>query len=606
MERKLRYYENIFEKELEMAKWRPRSTEFVDQDLWGDGESLPPLVKLFAQARGFKSNKEFDSWLNPKLLDLRDPFLLKGMTSAIERLVRAYKNNEIVALYGDFDLDGTSALALLDRAFSVFGFKNYILYQPARLAEGYGFHVAAVENLKDKGVKLIVTVDVGTTALLAAKKCSELEIDLIITDHHLPLQELPEAYSFINPNQEECTAGLGHLCGVGVAFYLIWALRRMLIQEKMILESQLDMRDLLDCFVIGTLTDMVPLIAENRVLVKHGLHRLAQTSRWGLRLLLDELSLWGRELSSQDVAIRFAPKLNALSRMELGLKPLDIFTAGTMEEAEILISKVLRQNEMRMQLQSDAEFHAKEEALKWETESFIFVCSKEFHRGIIGLVATRLSQIYQKPSFVGAISNDGIVVSSARTPSGIGSVNLVKVLEYASLYLHRFGGHTSAAGFEFQFEQFENIIQNFKDYFLDLDKTEVEHEIVYDLQVSLNDVNASLMKWLDSIGPFGQAFEIPLFYFSGVRIVSVKKLKGAHLRLSLAENDSRIDGLLFSPSENQLEVVQNNSVVDILAELQWNYYQNQKSIQLLVKEVRRPIFQSIQQVKIDTLVIKEI
>jgi single-stranded-DNA-specific exonuclease len=575
----------------------------VDQDQWGEVSELPPLIKTFAQARGFNSCEAFNAWLNPKLQDLKDPFLLKGMKKAVERLLQAYKNNEIVALYGDFDLDGTSALALLDRAFAIFGFKNFIVYQPSRLAEGYGFHIHAVEALKEQGVQLIVTVDVGTTALAAAKKCADLGIDLIITDHHLALKELPQTFSFINPNQEECTAGLGHLCGVGVAFYLVWALRRVLIQEKCITESQLDMRELLDCFVIGTLTDMVPLIAENRVLVKHGLHRLAQTPSWGLRLLLDELNLWGRDLSSQDVAIRFAPKLNALSRMELGLKPLDIFTAKTMEEAEALISKVLQQNEMRVQLQSEAEVLAKVEAQNWENEPFIFVCSKEFHRGVIGLVATRLCQLFQKPCFVGAISDEGIVVSSARAPSGVGSVNLVKVLEYASLYLHRFGGHTAAAGFEFQYDQFDSIVQNFKDYFLNLNNEESVHEVIYDIQLQLSDVNLHLMKWLDSIGPFGQAFENPLFYFPEVNISNIKKLKGGHFRISLKSGHTCVDGLLFSPSDKQIDALQSNSVIDILAEPQWNYYQNQKTVQLLIKELKRPTFK---QSEIRDIEIKEV
>jgi single-stranded-DNA-specific exonuclease len=573
-----------------MANWRPRSSEIVDHSEWG-ADDLPPIIKVFAQSRGFKNRNDFNNWLNPKLQDMKDPFLLKGMDKAVERLILAHKKNEVVALYGDFDLDGTSALALLDKAFSSFGFKDLIVYQPSRLAEGYGFHVHAVEALKEKGVKLIVTADVGTTALAAANRCVELEIDLIITDHHLPLNDLPKTYSFINPNQEECTSGLGHLCGVGVAFFLVWALRRTLINEKIISEAQLDMRELLDCFVIGTLTDMVPLIAENRVLVKHGLHRLANTSRWGLRLLLDELNLWGRELSSQDVAIRFAPKLNALSRMELGLKPLDIFTAKTMEDAEVLVSKVLKQNEMRVQLQSEAELFAKEKAQSWDKEPFIFVCSNEFHRGVIGLVATRLCQVFQKPSFVGSISDEGIVVASARAPSGESSVNLVKVLEYASLYLHRFGGHASAAGFEFQFEQFDNIVQNFKDYFLDSGKEEIKHEITYDMQVQISDINPTLMKWLDSIGPFGQSFENPLLFFPEVTISSLRKLKGGHIRLTLKGIDSSVEGLLFSPSDKQKDALECATVVDILAEPQWNYFQNQKSVQLLIKEIRVPSFQ---------------
>jgi single-stranded-DNA-specific exonuclease len=583
-----------------VGNWIPRISV-----KWEEATELPPVIKAFAEARGFKSQNEFNAWLNPKLQDLRDPFLLKGMSTAVERLLSAFKNNETVALYGDFDLDGTSALALLERAFSVFGFKNLIVYQPSRLSEGYGFHVHAVEQLKEKGVQLIVTADVGTTALPAANKCSELNIDLIITDHHLPLQQLPSSHSFINPNQEDCTSGLGHLCGVGVAFYLVWALRRKLVNENLIAETQLDIRELLDCFVIGTLTDMVPLVSENRVLVKHGLLRLAQTNRWGLRLLLDELNLTGRDLSSQDVAIRFAPKLNALSRMELGIRPLDLFTAKTMEDAEVLISKVIEQNQMRVQLQADAESVAKNEAQKWENEVFIFVCSKDFHRGIIGLVATRLSQIYQKPCFVGSISDEGIVVASARAPSGVGSVNLVQVLEYAALYLHRFGGHASAAGFEFQIEQFEAIIKHFKEYFLDQNKSEGDPDVTYDIGLKINEINPQLMSWFDRIGPFGQSFENPLLFLSGLKVLNIKNLKGGHYRINLTDGNTKIEALLFSPSDSQINTLQNNFEIDILAEPQWNYYQNQKRVQILVKELRKSLNLSIKSELVQFSEVKE-
>jgi len=554
------------------------------ESLWD--ERIPEKIRELAQARGFLDNKSFQAWTQPRLSDLRDPSLLLNMDKAIERLVSAYDQQEKICLYGDFDLDGTSALALLKTAFSQLGYSNFILYQPSRLIEGYGFHVKAVEALHEKGVTLIITADVGITAVEAAKTCQSLGVDLIITDHHLPAAEKPQAYALINPNQGECTSDLGHLSGVGVAFYLVWSLRRKLVQLGKVAESALELKELLDCFVIGTLTDMVPLRDENRVLVKHGLLQLSKTKRPGMRYLLEELGLDGRPLTSQDVAIRFAPKLNALSRMELNLRPLDLFIVESADEAKSLISQVLTQNEMRVSLQSEAEQLALRMAKDWEDKPFIFISDASFHKGVVGLVATRLSQVCQKPAFVGSLSEEGIVVGSARAPQNW-SGNLVSVLGQASLYLHRFGGHAQASGFEYSLSQKDEIIKILENY-LTLSTGHAPEAIVhnYDVGLTLDQISPTLMTWVDHLGPFGQTFEVPVFKLSGVEIVAIKNLRGGHRRLELAWKGIRQEALMFGPSEEQLSLLNLNFFVDLLVEMQWNYFKNRKTIQLLVKAIR--------------------
>lgn len=550
-------------------------------------ERIPEKVRELAQARGLSDSKSFQAWTQPRLSDLRDPMVLLNMDKAIERLVVAHSRCEKIALYGDFDLDGTSALALLRTAFQQLGYKDFILYQPSRLIEGYGFHVKAVESLHaNKGVQVIVTADVGITAVEAAQTCRHLGIDLIITDHHLPAAEKPDAFALINPNQGNCTSQLSHLCGVGVAFYLVWALRRKLIQLGKVSESALNLKDLLDCFVIGTLTDMVPLKEENRVLVKHGLLQLAQTKRPGIRLLLEELGLVGRDLTSQDVAIRFAPKLNALSRMELNLRPLDLFIVDSEVEAKNLISQVLAQNDMRVNLQSEAEQLAITMAKEWGDKPFLFISDPSFHKGVVGLVATRLSQLCQKPAFVGAVSEDGIVVGSARAPQGWNG-NLVEVLTQAAHCLHRFGGHAQASGFEYSLSQKEEIIRLFESYFAQANDTSSQpHLHYYDVDLTLEQINPVMMSWLDHLGPFGQSFEVPIFKMTDVEVASMKTLRGGHRRLELAWKGKKQEALLFSPSEDQLSLLKHHFFVDVLVEMQWNYFQNKKRIQLLIKVIR--------------------
>lgn len=562
--------------------WRPRGP-IVETSGWD--EQVPDKIRELASVRGLIQWDHFQDWIQPRLAKMRDPQKLKGMDRAVDRLVQGHERQETIALYGDFDLDGTSALALLQTAFSRLGYNKLVLYQPSRLTEGYGFHMHAVESLHQQGVTLIVTADVGITAVAAADRCVELGIDLIITDHHLPATELPRAFALINPNQGHCSSELGHLSGVGVAFYLVWALRRKLIQLGRVPEAALDLKELLDCFVIGTMTDMVPIREENRVLVKHGLLQLADTKRPGIRFLLEELGLLGRELSGQDVAIRFAPKLNALSRMEKSIRPLDLFMVESETEARELMAQVLEQNELRVALQVEAEQLALRMAKDWDDRPFVFVYDSSFHKGIIGLVATRLSQVCQKPAFVGALSEEGIVVASARAPQGW-SGSLVKVLEQASLYLHRFGGHSHAAGFEYSSQQVPEIVKIFEEFLLSEQEQETYEPVFYDIDLTLSEVTPGLMKWIDLLGPFGQSFDVPVFRISSVEIQSVRELRGGHRRVGLRWEGASQEALLFAPTEAQLLTLGNHRIVDVLAEIQWNYFQNKKRLQLLLKDLQ--------------------
>jgi single-stranded-DNA-specific exonuclease len=562
--------------------WKPRG-EFINASGWD--QQVPEKIRELASRRGLIEWDHFQSWTQPRLSNLRDPQKLLGMDEAINRLVLAHENQEKVALYGDFDLDGTSALALLESAFSKIGFSNIVLYQPSRLNEGYGFHIHAVESLHAAGVTLIVTADVGITAVAAAQKCRELGVDLIITDHHLPAAEKPSALALINPNQGGCPSELGHLSGVGVAFYLTWALRRKLVQLGRVTEQALELKELLDCFVIGTLTDMVPIREENRVLVKHGLLQLAKTKRPGIRFLLEELDLVGRDLSSQDVAIRFAPKLNALSRMEKNIRPLDLFMVQSEIEARDLMGQVLAQNDMRVTLQAEAEQLALGRAKDWDDKPFVFIFDQSFHKGVIGLVATRLSQVCQKPAFVGSVSDEGIVVASARAPQSWGG-NLVKVLESAALYLHRFGGHSNAAGFEYSLSQVDDIVKCFEAFLINESVESERDPVLYDIELGLQEITPAFMNWIDLLGPFGQTFEVPLFKVRGVEVLSMKELRGGHRRLELNCGGIMREALLFGPSEQQLMTLGAHRIIDVLAEIQWNYFQNRKRLQLLIRDMR--------------------
>jgi len=564
-----------------MAFWKERS--IAASKLTGP---FPDLIARILSSRGLNQN-DLDSLLNPKLSELKDPFSMKGMHLAVERLIKAFKNNEKICIYADFDLDGTSGLAILKQGFEKTGFKYVSYYQPKRLSEGYGFHADAVEELKNLGVSLIVTVDVGITSFAAFEKALQLGVDVILTDHHLPAEQLPKALTIVNPNQKDCTSGLGYLCGAGVAFYLLRAVKRAFFDDVDLPKNDWDLKEVLEFFCIGTITDMVPLIEDNRVLVKYGLIALATTQKAGLKSLLEALKLDGRELTSQDVAIRFAPKLNALSRMESEILPAQIYLETDYKKSEKIVHKILENNETRQGLQSDAEALAFKMLEGWDESDFVFVSSKLFHRGIIGLIATKLSQHFNRPAFVGSENFEGIIVGSSRTPPS-SEVSLVSVLKSAETVLNRSGGHAAAAGFELPAKNQKIFLELLKKYFLTTKAQGQIIEIDFDTVADLSEINQSVMKWHDFIGPFGVGFSVPVIKFNQVSLLSKKELRGGHFKLNFSDitKNYKLDGLMFSPSHKLKDLLNIGKQYQVLSELQWNYFNGQKTIQMLVKDLK--------------------
>lgn len=546
-----------------------------------------PLIELLIN-RGFETDEQVESFFSPSIQNLKDPLLLLGMEKACLRLTSAFEKNEKICIYADFDLDGTSGCALLKKALTLLGYQNVIVYQPKRLKDGYGFHAHVVEDLKKQNVDLILTCDVGITAFKACEKAQELQIDVIITDHHLPAQSLPEALVVVNPNQKDDNSGLGYLSGAGVAFTLIRCLKRFLTDRSLGTPDKLNLKDLLDCFTIATLTDMVPLVEDNRALIQLGLKSLAQTTRPGLAALLQELNLSNKNLTSSDVAIRFAPKLNALSRLEGEVLPLDLYLEEDSLKAKQLVAQALIQNQERVSLQTEALKEALEKAQAQTAQVFIFVYSENFHRGVIGLIATSIAQQAGKPAFVASLDlEEGKMVGSCRLPEG-SEISLVEALSSASANLLRFGGHAKAAGFELTKESVDSVIMSLEKYFQS--EVQTAKKIYYDASLTFAEFDFDLMRWFEKMEPFGVGFERPLFLISKLKVRKLQNLKGGHLKLTLVQSGEEREGVLFSPSSKQreiLESLQPIELIDIMAELQVHEWRGRKSLQLLLEDVRK-------------------
>jgi len=569
-----------------MAIWNEKLNIDSYSNSQSDFSQLPDLIGKLLFSRGY-SGDQVDKIINPKLSALKDPLTILNMDKAVDRLVQAFKSKDKICIYADFDLDGASGLGILKQGLEHLGFQDVSFYQPRRLSEGYGFHPQAVEELKNLGINLIVTVDVGITSHAAFLKAKELGVDVILTDHHLPSENLPEAYCIVNPNQKSDQSGLGYLCGAGVAFYLVRALKRAFYENPDLPKYDWDLKNLLDLFCIGTLTDMVPLIEDNRVLVKHGMLALQNTQKPGLQALLSALDLAGRPLSSQDISIKFAPKLNALSRMESDILPVHIYLEKNLNKAQSMVEQILKNNSTRQSLQADAESKAFDLLKNWSHQDFVFVSSTEFHRGIIGLIATKLSQEYNRPAFVGSENSEGMIVGSSRLPSGFDS-SLVDALNYASETLNRFGGHSSAAGFELHSYKSDQFIQLLTKFYENLKYNNKEIEIDFDATAGLSEINAQFMKWYDHIGPYGVGFTTPIIRFNRLMIDKLSDLKGGHLKVQFCclVSNQKIDALIFSPSESIREKIQLGLSYDVLGEVQKNYFRNKESIQILIKDLR--------------------
>jgi single-stranded-DNA-specific exonuclease len=337
---------------------------------------------------------------------------------------------------------------------------------------------------------------------------------------------------------------------------------------------------------------MVPLIEDNRVLTKVGLQELERTQKPGLRALLEKLDMAGRPLTSQDVAIRFAPKLNALSRMESGLRPLDIYLVDSSDKAKQLVGQVMQNNVDRVQFQGDGEDLAFRMLEDWPHTSFIFLASNKFHRGVVGLIATKLAIAKGVPCFIASIpvrdsgdmDQSGIVGSGRMPPGSDGS--LLEPLEHITEFLSRYGGHKQAAGFEVKNElEISNLVQKMAEFYKAQGTQTISRPAKFDVEAGIADINDSLLKWIDILGPFGKSFEVPLLCVNEAIVSSVKKIKGDHLKIQFKCEDSHIllDSIWFSPPKSV--GLNPGDRVRAIGEVQWNYFGARPKVQFLLREM---------------------
>jgi len=550
---------------------------------------IPELVSRFLKSRGYLNKEDQIDFLNPLLKNIKDPFLLLDMEAAVERMITALSKKESIGLYCDYDLDGSSSAAILKKGLTDLGFRVEAVYQPRRLTEGYGFHKKAIDEFNEAGISLVVTADVGITSCETVDYANEKGLDVIITDHHLPDEVLPKAIAVVNPNRKECDSGLGHLCGAGVSFYLVYALAKTLKKHGPLPES-FNLEELLDYLVIGTITDMVPLLKENRTLVKKGLSQFTKTLKPGLRALKVKEGLIGKTISSSDIGFKVAPKLNSLSRLDTDLRPTDILIEKSKDRAGLLVEEAYLVNtERKEKLEGGLELALN----NCHKEDFCFFVSEKIHPGVMGLIATRLVNQYNIPAFVGSQLENGQVVGSSRLPRH-SELSLKDVMKECPSLL-QYGGHAAAAGFELESiktEKFKTEIHCFLKSQEGLDEDQNIQELDFDCEVMLSELNRSFIPWLNQLEPFGTGFEAPKFKVSNVKVKDLRLLKDVHYKMKIEDKEGFSgDSLWFFPPEGHevLELLEGDAYkakfLNFYVTPSINFFRNSESLQLLVNDI---------------------
>ena len=518
----------------------------------GAGLGLSTITTAVLVNRGVSTLEAGRSFLNPQLNDLADPDLLYGMAAAVERIDKAARDNEKVAVYGDYDVDGTAATALLVKFLRLAGI-DVDYHVPHRIEEGYGLNRAALAAFKEKGVSLVITVDCGVSAIEEAEFARDLKLDLIITDHHEPGEKIALACAVIDPKITGSMHPFRELSGVGVAFKLAWAVaKRFSNGQKISHEFRRFLLDSLGLVALGTVADIVPLLGENRVLVRHGLKALSGAPSAGLRALMDCSRVKSRYLKTVDVAFALAPRLNAAGRMADATLAARLLMTDDDNEAQQLASALDRHNRDRQKLQAEMFAHAREmisNQANFDASRAIVLAHEHWHPGVIGIVASKLVDEFNRPTALIAIEG-AVGKGSARSVPGF---HLFNALEGFRHKMISFGGHSGAAGFQIAAENIPALTQYLNEKACRMPSELFQRSIEVDAAIALSDIDEKLVSELELLAPHGERNPVPLFQIDDVHIAGQPRLmgmKGQHVSFYVSDGRVSCRSVKFGDGES--------------------------------------------------------
>ena len=546
---------------------------------------VSPVTARLLSIRGLDDPLSARRFLFPSLDDLLDPNRLTDLPAAVDRILRAVENKERIAIHGDYDVDGVTSTVILRRALELLG-ADVTHFIPERLRDGYGLQPASLERLHALGVALVISVDCGIRGIEAAARARELGLDLIITDHHEPGTELPRALAVINPKRHDCSYPDKNLAGVGVTLKLVQALC-----------IRTGRTSWLPAFVkvaaIGTLADVVPLQGENRVIAKLGLEMLSRgPHKVGLRSLLDVCGLIGKEIDSYHIGFVLAPRVNAAGRMsspDIAARLLLASDEAMREEARELAQQLDTENIRRQQEEADivaAARKAVETDLEIGSRTVIVVAGEGWHRGVIGIVASKLVDAFHRPAIV--ISTDGDVAhGSCRS---IPSFNMLGALESCADVMSKFGGHKQAAGLTMASDRVRELrarVNGYADGCLQPD--DLRPRIWIDSTLGFRSIDEQMASELTSLAPFGAGNPRPIFRTSGVEIVDgPRRVKERHLKMAFRQDGRVMRGIAWRASEREEFVAGHRTAIDLAFSLEQDTWEGERYLQLSIADFKAP------------------
>lgn len=563
-----------------LRKWEVRPLDKERAAAFAQTYGVPFFLAMLMNIRGLDDAAHLREFLGEGE-PLSDPFLLKDMDKAAARITRAVDNMEKIAVYGDYDADGVTSTAMLYSYLETRG-ADVIFYIPQREGEGYGMNIGAVEYLKEQGVSLIVTVDNGISSVQEVARANELGIDVVVTDHHRPQETLPDAVAVVDAYRPDDTSPYKHFSGVGIAFKLLMALE----------DGAGDVEDLLEAYsdlaAIGTIGDIVPLTGENRTLIRAGLERLSQSDRPGVQALLENAGIAGKALTSTNVAFTLVPRINATGRMGAPERAVRLLISGYEEEAEVLSEEICADNEERRRVEAEiaeAAFAAIE-AKGYMKDRVVVVDGKNWHHGVIGIVASRVTERCGKPCMI-ISRGETEAKGSGRSIEGF---SLFEAICACGDLLIKFGGHPMAAGITLKPENIEAFRKRINQYAAEHFPQMPTQTVTLDCKLNPAALSVSMAQSLTQLEPFGNGNPQPVFGLFNMELSNVTPVGGGgHLRLTLEKNGAVITAMRFNTKPEELPYHIGDKI-DLAVQLEAREFRGQPSLTVIVRDMKFAAF----------------
>ena len=540
---------------------------------------IPPLLAMMLDIRGITKEEDVINFLQENK-DFSDPFLMKDMDKAVERITTAVENGEKICVYGDYDADGVTSTSLLYSYLRDSLGADVMFYIPTRTGEGYGMNKGAVDKIHSLGVTLIITVDNGISAREEIDYANSLGIDTVITDHHMPSGAIPKAVAVVNAHQQDDKSPFKDFSGVGVAFKLVMAIEGEYADVDSLLENFSDIATL------GTIGDIVPLVGENRTLVKNGLRHIQNSDRIGINAMKQESGIAEKEINSSNVAFTLVPRINAGGRLGSSEKSVNLLLTEDEDEAVTIADKLGMDNRERQSIEKEILASIDEEVRRTPNivnDKILVFAGRGWHQGVVGIAASRIKDIYYKPTIIIGIDDDGVARGSGRSVEGF---SLCDAVFACSEHLTHYGGHPMAVGISLEKEKINDFRKAINAYCKDI---KMPYNILHiDCKLNPNQLDLSILDCLSYIEPCGASNPSPIFGLYNMTIIATKEIgNGKHMRITLPRGQGQVPVYAVYFNHNfQSCSYRNGDIVDVAVSLDRNIYNGQENLSVIIKDIK--------------------